>query len=102
MGWIPSRLAVSSAIMMSAEPPSLRLEEFPAVTVPPGLNAGRKARSDSILISDWGCSSVSKRDVPCRPFTATGTISSLKWPFSIRTAGALVTHQGECILFPHG
>ena len=70
--------------MINAAEPSLRLDELPAVTVPPALNNGRSAASFSIEVSRRGCSSVSKIvTLPLRSRSSIGMISSANRPSSI-------------------
>ena len=56
-GSTPSSRAFSSDATTSAAAPSLSPDELPAVTVPPGRNAGFSVASFSALVSGRGCSS---------------------------------------------
>ena len=87
IGRRPSRSAHSAEATSSAAAPSLIPDEFPAVTVPPGRNAGRSAASRSSVVSGRGCSSVSTTaGAPRGRGIVTGTISSANRPAPIAAA----------------
>ncbi len=80
-GFSPSVLARLASTTSTAAAPSLRPEEFPAVTVPPALNAAGSLASISSVVSGRGCSSSSTRVVgPLRRGTSTGTTSCANRP----------------------
>src|SRR5699024_4761920 len=68
----------------SEEEPSLREEEFPAVTTLPPVTTGRSSASAASDVSGRGPSSAVTVWVPRRPrSTVMGRISSSKWPAAI-------------------
>ena len=80
----PRLPAVFASASSTAEAPSLMPELFPAVTVPPSRNAGRRRASASADVSARGCSSrATTTDSPFAPRTVIGTICSSNRPASI-------------------
>ena len=80
IGFTPSSFAFSSLITMIAAAASLIPEELAAVTIPSGLNAGRRPLMFSFVTPFLGPSSVSKIKVSFFFLISTGTISSLNLP----------------------
>ena len=88
-GLRPRSRAFSSDMTSTAAAPSLSGHELPAVTLPPGLNAGLSFASVSTVVPARGPSS---RVTVCAAMTSppaswvsgmsTPTISESKWPLS--------------------
>jgi hypothetical protein len=71
----------------SAAAPSFSFDALPAVTVPPGLNAGASFASASRLVSRGVSSFATVVTTPFRPGTSTVTISASNAPsFCARSA----------------
>src|SRR5207245_11266479 len=71
-------------------------ELFPAVTVPPSRNAGRRRASASADVSARGCSSrATTTDSPFTPTTVIGTICSSNRPASDRKSTRLNSSHGS-------
>ena len=79
----PSSRARRRDVTRTAAAPSFSPEELPAVTVPPGLKAGRRRARVSAVVSGRGCSSTST--MTGSPFfweMGTGTVSSAQYFWS--------------------
>src|SRR5439155_1037738 len=76
----PNSRARSADATITAAPPSLSFEAFPAVTVPPGLKDGCSFASASRLVSRGVSSLRTTLTTPFRPATSTGTISASNAP----------------------
>ena len=86
-GLTPRASAFSLDMTTTAAAPSFRLEELPAVTVPPFTKHGFKRSSFSMVWLALGPSSVSKTVMfPFLSFNSTGRISSLNLPASMAAA----------------
>ena len=80
-GFRPSARARPASMMSSAAAPSLMPDAFPAVTLPPSVNAGRNFARLAASVSGRGCSSLSTSSAsPFRCAMRTGTISSACTP----------------------
>ena len=80
IGVIPSSLAFSSLMTITAAAASFIPDELPAVTTPSFLKAGLSFARDSFVVPGRLLSSVSNMVSPFLPWIVTGTISSLKRP----------------------
>ncbi len=72
--------AASSLVTTSALAPSLSWDEFPAVRIPSGANAGLNFDSFSMVVSARMHSSSANASLRPSRSTSTGTISSLNLP----------------------
>ncbi len=85
-GTCPAFTAFAASASTKKAAPSFRPDELPAVTDPPLLNAGFSLPRDSIVVSGFTCSSVSKTISPLRVFRTMSTIWDLKRPSAIAAA----------------
>ena len=86
-GFSPSARARPASITRRAAAPSLMPDAFPAVTLPPSINAGRSFARLAAFVSGRGCSSLSTEiGSPLRCGIFTGTISSACTPLAAAAA----------------